>query len=127
MPVELFDQIITDFFSHANSFDNVFSTLDKDLNNLNAFTYHRISLVHVNKYEDVVVAHDTRGDDLFQKKTLFVVDADHQLNIIGVDPIIPGDDAGVVLNYYLQELKIVDDSQRELRFHLGRMENTYQI
>ena len=47
--VEVLEHIVNDFFNHVNSFDNVFNTLDRDLNNLNAFTYHRISVVHVNK------------------------------------------------------------------------------
>src|SRR4030095_12826538 len=66
-------------------------------------------------------------DDFYQKKTLFVVDFDHQLDIIGVDTILPGDDPEVVMGYYLQELNGVDESQRELRFHLGRMEDTYHL
>jgi len=49
MSVEVLSHIVNDFLSHVNSFDNVFNTLDRDLNNLNAFTYHRISVVHVNK------------------------------------------------------------------------------
>ena len=49
MFVEFIDHFVNDFYNHVNSFDNVFNTLDRDLNNFNAFTYHRISVVHVNK------------------------------------------------------------------------------
>ncbi len=127
MFVELLDHFVHDFFNHANSFDDIFNTLDRDLNNLNGFTYHRISVVHVNKWKDVVLAHDMNTDDFFQKKSLFVVDFDHQLDIIGVDSILPWDDPDVLHDYYLQELNGVDELQRELRFHLGRMEDTYRL
>ena len=66
-------------------------------------------------------------DDFFRKKSLFVVDFDHQLDIIGVDAIRPVDDPEVLHDYYLQELNRVDDLRRELRFHLGRMEDTYRL
>jgi len=49
MFVELLEHFVNDFFNHANSFDIAFNTLNRDLNNLNAFTYHKISVVHVNK------------------------------------------------------------------------------
>jgi hypothetical protein len=49
MFVELLSAFVNDFYNHVNNFDNVFTTLDRDLNNFNAFTYHRISVVHVNK------------------------------------------------------------------------------
>jgi len=127
MFVELLDHFVNDFYNHVNSFDNVFNTLDRDLNNFNAFTYHRISVVHVNKWKDVVLAHDMNTDDFFRKKSLFVVDFDHQLDIIGVDAIRPVDDPEVLHGYYLQELNGVDELQRELRFHLGRMEDTYRL
>ena len=127
MFVEFIDAFVNDFYNHVNSFDNVFNNLDRELNNFNAFTYHRISVVHVNKWKDVVLAQDMNTDDFFRKKSLFVVDFDHQLDIIGVDPILPGDDPEVLHNYYLQELNGVDELQRDLRFHLGRMEDTYRL
>jgi len=49
MIVEILEPIVNDFFNHVNSFDNAFNTLNKELNSLNAFTYHKISVVHVNK------------------------------------------------------------------------------
>jgi len=49
MIVEVMDTIVNDFFNHVHSYDDIFYRLDRDLQNLNAFTYHRISMVHVNK------------------------------------------------------------------------------
>jgi len=127
MIVEVMETIVNDFFNHVNGFDDVFFKLDKDLQSLNAFTYHRISMVHVNKWKDVVLAHDMNTDDFFQKESLFVVDWDHQLDITRVNNIRPWDDPQVLYGYYLQELNGVDVLRRELRFHLGRMEDIYRL
>lgn len=127
MSQEIIEALINDLSNHAKEFDNHYAILDKDLNNFSGFVYHKLLAVYVNKYEDVVLPFDRYGNDLYQRPSVFVIDHDHQLDIIGVKMASWADDPVVLHKYYLQEVKGMDETQRELRFHIGRMEDIYHI
>jgi hypothetical protein len=109
--IDIFPEIINDFFSNSNNFDLTYHTLDYELDNLDRFVHYRVKSVFVQQHETV-----THNPPIFDKETTIVVDHYYQLEIIKVDssPYAVNQPEDLK-KAYLQQLQKVDGLRRRLR------------